>query len=162
MTRWRWRSMALALGGAWAVTWLVNRSLVEVRGPSMLPTLREGQRLLTVPASLWPRRPRQVVVVEDPTRPDHRVVKRVARVTADGVVVLGDNPGASTDSRAWGPVRPGAVRRVVVARWAWPPSGPSGELSEQRVWLSQGGRARSRSGGLPRRGPGRCSDGHGR
>jgi nickel-type superoxide dismutase maturation protease len=113
----RVRRPAIALLVAWAVTWLVNRSLVAVRGPSMLPTLPPGTRLLTVPA--WLRAPTvgRVVVVADPTDPGHRVVKRVADGGRDGLVVLGDNPAHSTDSRRWGPVPRSAVRRVVVARW---------------------------------------------
>lgn len=115
--RQRRRQAALALAGGWALTWLVNRSLVLVRGPSMLPTLQPGQRLLTVPASLARLRAGRVVVVRDPWADEHLVVKRLARVATDGVVVLGDHPQASTDSRVWGPLPASAVRRVAVARW---------------------------------------------
>lgn len=113
-----------AMGGVaalWAVAWLVNRSLVAVRGPSMLPTLRPGERLLTVPACGRRLQPGRVVVVEDPAEPGHLVVKRIARSNGTGttsrVLVLGDNPEASTDGRWWGPVPATAVRRIVVARW---------------------------------------------
>jgi nickel-type superoxide dismutase maturation protease len=113
----RGRRLAAATATAWAVTWLVNRSLVAVRGPSMLPTLPPGTRLLTVPSALLPPAPGQVAVVEDPTEPGHRVIKRVADFDRDTAVVLGDNPAASTDSRSWGPVPRTALRRVAVARW---------------------------------------------
>jgi nickel-type superoxide dismutase maturation protease len=95
----------------------VNRSLVEVRGRSMEPTLRPGDRLLTVPARrAWLRRGR-VVVVRDPGDPDHLAVKRIADVERGRVAVLGDHPEASTDSRTWGTLPIAAVRRVVVRRW---------------------------------------------
>jgi nickel-type superoxide dismutase maturation protease len=109
--------LAAATAAAWAATWLVNRSLVVVRGPSMLPTLPPGTRLLTVPAALLPPVAGRVAVVEDPTDPGHRVIKRIVDIDRDTAVVLGDNPAASTDSRVWGPVSRTALRRVAVARW---------------------------------------------
>jgi signal peptidase I len=77
-----------------------------------------------------------VVVVEHPDRPGFELVKRVAGspgevvgVFPDGTramrpialragewFVVGDAPGASTDSRAFGPVHDSNVRGVVV----WP------------------------------------------
>lgn len=95
----------------------VNRSLVRVAGPSMEPSLRDGDVLLTVPAPRRALRPGRVVVVADPTRSDHLVVKRIHRLTPAGVEVRGDLPERSTDSRQWGPLPPTAVRRVVLARW---------------------------------------------
>jgi nickel-type superoxide dismutase maturation protease len=115
------RSALLLLLGLWAGVLTVNRSLVAVRGPSMEPTLRPGERLLTLPVRLTRPRPGSVVVVEDPWQPGHLVVKRLARVDGQPprqqVLVLGDNPAASTDGRVWGPIDRDAVRRVVVARW---------------------------------------------
>ena len=114
------RRILLALGcyvGALAV----NRSIARVHGPSMRPTYRDRDVLLTVPARV-PLREGRVVVVEDPTARGHLVVKRVHRVTASGVDVRGDAPGWSTDSRAWGPVPHAAVRRVVIARVGVPRS----------------------------------------
>ena len=117
----RRRSVLLLLAGLWALVWTINRSLVAVRGPSMSPTLRPGERLLTLPARLLRPRPGMVVVVEDPWQPGHLVVKRIARIDEQApvrqVLVLGDNPEASTDGRAWGPIGHDAVRRAVVARW---------------------------------------------
>jgi hypothetical protein len=70
-----------------------------------------------VPARRRSIRPGRVVVVADPTDEGHLVVKRVSRADGGRVEVLGDHPAASTDSRTWGPLRPDAVRRVVVRRW---------------------------------------------
>jgi nickel-type superoxide dismutase maturation protease len=113
---------AAAVGAAGAVALYlavlaVNRSLVEVQGASMEPTLWAGDRLLTVPATPRRIRPGRVVVVTDPADPSHLVVKRVARADGGRVEVLGDQPAASTDSRTWGALPPSAVRRIVVRRW---------------------------------------------
>ena len=83
----------------------------------MEPALRAGERLMTWPARPGALRPGRVVVVADPTDPDHLVVKRIAGLDGDRVTVLGDHAAASTDSRTWGPVPRAAVRRVVVRRW---------------------------------------------
>jgi signal peptidase I len=140
---------ALVFGAvAWCVLLAVNRSLVEVAGHSMAPTLRPGQRLVTLPvppARLDPDRrlarrlivPGRVVVVVDPApsprgpsaraadAPAHLVVKRVRDVAADGSVwVEGDDPARSTDSRTWGRLEAAAVRRVVVGAWPWAARAP--------------------------------------
>lgn len=93
-----------------------DRSRIVVRGGSMLPRLWPGDVLVTVPA-LAPLRPGQVVVALDPADPDHLVVKRVTRVGRGRVVLHGDNPDGSTDSRLWGPVPRRLVRRVALRCW---------------------------------------------
>jgi nickel-type superoxide dismutase maturation protease len=75
---------------------------VEVRGPSMEPTLVAGERLL-----LWRSRRvhiGDVVVVRDPLAPDRYLVKRVIAIRSDGIELAGDNAGASRDSRDFGVV----------------------------------------------------------
>jgi nickel-type superoxide dismutase maturation protease len=111
-----WRVVACAVAG-YGLVLAVNRSLVEVRGRSMEPTLRPGDRLLTVPARTAWLRPGRVVVVGDPGDADHLAVKRVASLGRGQVAVLGDHPEASTDSRTWGALPVAAVRRIVVRRW---------------------------------------------
>ena len=112
----------------YVVVTAVNRSLVEVAGWSMAPTLAPGERLVTVPlprsgpAAALARllvRPGTLVVVAEPTARtgEHLVVKRVAAIDDTGVVVRGDHPSRSTDSRHYGPVALTSVRRVVVTRW---------------------------------------------
>jgi nickel-type superoxide dismutase maturation protease len=87
---------------------------IRVRGPSMAPTLRDGDVVLArnrpVP------RAGDVVVVTWVARPGQLSVKRAAGRDGDGWHVEGDNPRASTDSRELGPAR---VHGVVVAR-LWP------------------------------------------
>jgi nickel-type superoxide dismutase maturation protease len=113
----RWPGVVVAGATVYAGVLAVNRSLVEVRGPSMEPALWDGDRLLTVPARRSWLEPGQVVVVADPGDPDHAVVKRLTAIGAGVVEVHGDNPHASTDSRVWGPLPLGAVRRIAMARW---------------------------------------------
>jgi len=119
------------LGAAAAIAWLRWRVVViAVEGPSMLPALDTGDRLVIrrVPADRLAVG--DVVVVEMPYREDggwhwpppggglagrRWAVKRVAAlaggpVPAGCLVVLGDNPGESVDSRLFGPV---PVERVL-------------------------------------------------
>lgn len=109
--------MWLAAGlGCYLGALAADRARIVVRGDSMLPRLWPGDVLVTVPAVL-PLRLGQVVVARDPADPGHRVVKRVTGVGDDRVVLRGDNPGRSTDSRTWGPVDRRLVRRVALRRW---------------------------------------------
>ncbi len=118
----RWRRLLVGLVVAELIAVAVNRSVIRVRGTSMLPALWPGDLLLTVPAAGWRLRPGLVVIVTDPADPAHRVVKRLTAIGRDGsgragVEVHGDNPAASTDSRAWGVLPRQAVRRVALRRW---------------------------------------------
>ncbi|HWC33658.1 MAG TPA: S24/S26 family peptidase [Mycobacteriales bacterium] len=89
-----------------------------VRGPSMVPTLRDGDRVLVRMGPLRRTPVGRVVLVELPDRP--LSVKRLVALEADGSVrVEGDNEFGSTDSRTLGPQPAGAVRGVVLAR-LWP------------------------------------------
>jgi nickel-type superoxide dismutase maturation protease len=95
--------------------WAFDRVVVE--GWSMDPTFAPGDRLLLV--RRWRvLRPGDLVAFDDPREPGRRLVKRVHVVRTDSVEVLGDNPAASTDSRAFGPVPKAAVRHFVVRRYA--------------------------------------------
>jgi nickel-type superoxide dismutase maturation protease len=95
--------------------------IARVRGPSMVPTLRDGDRVL-----IWLSSPRRtpkvgrVVVVELPDRP--LSIKRISAVSANGSIeVTGDNPYGSTDSRELGVMPSGAIRGVGLFRiWRRP------------------------------------------
>ena len=95
--------------------WPLRR--VEVAGDSMRPSLQPGDRLLVVRSRRL--RAGDVVALADPRQPARTVVKRVATVGPDGVTVLGDDPGASTDSRTYGPVPRALVHGRAVYRY-WP------------------------------------------
>ena len=91
---------------------------MEVVGESMRPTLEPGDRLLL--ARTRRVRPGDLVAVLDPRFNRRAVVKRVAAVSASGLTVLGDNPGASTDSRIFGTVRSDALQGRVLYRYSPP------------------------------------------
>ena len=106
---------APSLAAAWAVA--------RVTGPSMVPTLRSGDRLLVRRVRADRVRPGDVVLARFPTRPDLLVVKRVRRAVDGGHWVEGDNPFVTDDSRTFGPAV--VVGRVVVRLWPSPGRLPS-------------------------------------
>ena len=90
--------------------------VVEVRGHSMTPTLQPGDWLLIARA-----RPSAgaVSVAPDPRAPGRELIKRVARIDRSGIHLRGDNPDASTDVRAFGPVPGSSVQWRAILRY-WP------------------------------------------
>ncbi len=76
---------------------------VAVSGHSMEPVLREGDWVLVIPPRRTPRRG-DVVLVRDPRERTRLLLKRVAEVQADGLVVMVDRSDHSTDSRHFGAV----------------------------------------------------------
>lgn len=99
---------------------LLLLSLVTVRGPSMVPALRQGDRLLAHRIRSGMRvRTGAVVLVTWDDHPQLLAIKRVVRPVPGGHWVEGDNPYGSDDSRSYGPA---TVQAVVLARcWPWPP-----------------------------------------
>lgn len=95
-----------------------------ISGRSMAPALEAGDWVLVDEHAYQVRLPRRghVVVACDPREPTRHIVKRVAGVNLHREVILeGDNPGESTDSRHFGPVSAGLLRGRV--RWRyWPVS----------------------------------------
>lgn len=86
---------------------------IRVRGPSMAPTLRDGDVVI---ARSGVARAGDVVVVTWPQRPGQLSVKRAVSAEDGGWFVVGDNDLASTDSRELGTA---LVHGVV--RWRiWP------------------------------------------
>lgn len=101
---------------------LVARNIldvVEVRGRSMLPSLRPGDRLVVV-RHRGPIRAGAVVLAPDPREPRRELVKRVASADDDHVILAGDNVAESTDARTFGAVPAVSVSWRAVARY-WPP-----------------------------------------
>ncbi|MCX5092823.1 nickel-type superoxide dismutase maturation protease [Streptomyces sp. NBC_00365] len=74
----------------------------EVRGPSMVPTLQHGDRLVVQYGARV--RPGDVVVLRHPFQQDLLVVKRIAERREGGWWVLGDNAYAGGDSTDYGTV----------------------------------------------------------
>lgn len=117
-----------AAGAGLAVALSLSLRRVTVDGDSMRPALAPGDRLLVV--RLPPGRtlvPGAIVAAADPRTRRRLLVKRVAAVEEDGRVALhGDNAGASTDSRSFGPL----ARRDVwgIARYRYAPPERAGWL----------------------------------
>ena len=121
--------VALAAGGALALTGRGRLRRIEVAGPSMIPTLAPGERLLVVPR--WRRLlPGDLVALRDPDLPKRLLIKRVDKVTRDGVIVRGDNPSASRDSRDFGAVTLGSIVGLAVYRYH--PADRAGGLAPRR------------------------------
>ncbi len=97
------------------VFWLRPRR-IAVKGPSMEPTLRAGDRLLVIKGR--PVKAGSVVALKDPNNPRRVIVKRVTAVRREEVIVRGDNADASVDSRTFGPVPRSALLGTVVRRYA--------------------------------------------
>ncbi|MFE6486309.1 nickel-type superoxide dismutase maturation protease [Streptomyces sp. NPDC057757] len=74
----------------------------EVTGPSMVPTLRHGDRLVVQYGARV--RPGDVVVLRHPFQQDLLVVKRIAERREGGWWVRGDNAYAGGDSTDYGTV----------------------------------------------------------
>jgi signal peptidase I len=134
------RELCFVLLGVGCVVWGVSRWLVipwVVVGPSMEPTLQNGDRVLVDLWSLRGRLPRpgEIVVFSGPG--DEDLVKRVAREPYPGndpypaptlapesalepaFGLLGDNSGQSFDSRTFGRVPRHRLRGRVTWRY-WP------------------------------------------
>lgn len=76
----------------------------RVEDTSMQPTLRPGDHLVIL---TWPgsARPGDIVVLRDPEAPSTFLVKRViTRQTSGELIVGGDSPNVSRDSRHFGAV----------------------------------------------------------
>ncbi|MER6344074.1 nickel-type superoxide dismutase maturation protease [Streptomyces sp. NPDC001595] len=106
--------------------------LAEVTGPSMVPTLLHGDRLVVHYGARI--RPGDVIVLRHPFQQDLLVVKRAAESREGGWWVLGDNAFAGGDSTDYGtvpqelvlgrvrfryrPRKPGQRSPLAVLRWA--------------------------------------------
>ena len=90
---------------------------VLVRGPSMAPTLRDGDALL-VRRGGRAIRPGDVVVATFRSRPDLLVVKRAVAASAGGWEVRGDNELGTDDSRTYGVAD--VIGRVFCRYWPRP------------------------------------------
>lgn len=101
--------------------------LIDVAGPSMVPTLREGDQLLVRYGARI--RPGAVVVFRHPFQQDLLVVKRAAERRPKGWWLLSDNRPVDSDSRSYGAVPDELVLGRVLLR-----------LRPRPAWLAPGRR----------------------
>lgn len=95
---------------------LLPFGVAEVTGPSMVPTLHHGDRLLVHYGA--PPRPGGVAVLRHPLQQDLLIVKRLVERRDGGWWVLGDNQAAeAVDSRSFGTVPTELVLGQVRARY---------------------------------------------
>lgn len=112
--------------------WVAQPFLVS--GASMEPTFYNGNYLVIDEFSYHLRKPKkdEVVVFRYPKEPSKFFIKRIAGLPGETVTVqgqeiildeneyyvLGDNRGASSDSRTWGPVREKfIIGRTLIRLW---------------------------------------------
>ncbi|UUS32907.1 MULTISPECIES: nickel-type superoxide dismutase maturation protease [Streptomyces] len=108
--------------------------VAEVTGPSMVPTLRHGDRLLVRYGA--PPRPGAVAVLRHPFRQDLLIVKRLVERRDGGWWVLGDNTDAeAADSRTFGTVPAGLVLGLVRARYRGIRPGRQRSAAVVLAWL---------------------------
>ncbi|RXX41553.1 nickel-type superoxide dismutase maturation protease [Streptomyces alfalfae] len=106
----------------------------EVTGPSMVPTLRHGDRLLV----RWGARvrPGDVVILRHPFQQDLLVVKRAKERREGGWWVRGDNTFAGGDSTDYGVVPEDLVLGKVWFRYRPPTPGRRSPLALVRWTVS--------------------------
>ncbi len=90
---------------------------VLIKGPSMAPTLRDGDAVLARRGGRPPR-PGDVVLGRFRSRPDLLVVKRVVRASGSGWWLEGDNAFVADDSRTYGVAD--IEGRIVLRYWPHP------------------------------------------
>ncbi|MEV7178427.1 nickel-type superoxide dismutase maturation protease [Kitasatospora sp. NPDC093679] len=104
---------------------LLPLGVIDVAGPSMRPSLHDGDRVLVRYGARI--RPGAVVVVRHPLRQDLLVVKRAVGRRPGGWWLLSDNPLVTSDSREYGAVPAELVLGRVLLRlrprpaWLAPP-----------------------------------------
>ena len=86
---------------------LGQRKRFKVVGNSMYPTLKPGDEILIDPHAYLrnPPQTNDLIVTMHPSQKNLKLVKRIAFIDPDSnYFLVGDNPGASTDSRDWGAI----------------------------------------------------------
>ncbi|MEX2054472.1 MAG: vitamin K epoxide reductase family protein [Candidatus Colwellbacteria bacterium] len=87
----------------------------RIAGSSMRPEFSSGS--LVFATKLFKLRVGDVVVLKDPRNGERIIVKRVSRIDGDKVMLLGDNPSESTDSRGFGLVDKGNILGKVIFKY---------------------------------------------
>ena len=104
---------------------------LRVTGESMDPTLKPGDRVVSVRSPLRGYQVGDLVVTTDPREHPRAIVKRLVAVEHSGFRLAGDNPSASTDSSTFGLVPRATIQGRVVYRYA--PAVRAGSVSAART-----------------------------
>ena len=97
------------------LVFLGRRRRFLVEGDSMLPTLKSGDVVLIKPGGGC--RVGDIVLARHPYKKSVKVLKRLREIDEKGnLSLIGDNPSASTDSRAFGAILPKDVLGKAVSR----------------------------------------------
>jgi len=92
-----------------------RRMAFLIEGESMWPTLNAGDTVLVKPTMTLVEG--DIVLANHPYKSSVKIVKRVAEILPDGALILrGDNPVESTDSRSFGSISKRDVIGKVVCR----------------------------------------------
>ncbi len=94
---------------------LGRRRAFLVEGESMLPLLKNGEVVLISPKARI--KPGDIALANHPYRAHLKILKRIAAIESNGdLILLGDNPAQSTDSRAFGAISAEHLIGKVVCR----------------------------------------------
>lgn len=87
----------------------------RVEGDSMLPSLKDGDKVLVRPPKHL--QSGDIVVANHPFR-NTTIIKRIREISTSGKLFLrGDNPDESTDSRTFGEIDRKEVLGKAICRW---------------------------------------------
>lgn len=102
--------------------WLLRlRKRVGVTGSSMIPFLQPGDEILVDTRAYRKLAPQvdDIVVAKRPDQTAVTMIKRVSAVQENGaLILLGDNPASSTDSRTFGAVPPENIIGKATSKFA--------------------------------------------
>jgi Peptidase S24-like len=121
-------AVAVAAAGVAVGRVAARARAVGVSGPSMVPTLADGDALVAYPVRRV--RPGDVVIARFRSRPDLLVVKRAIRPFGDGWWIEGDNPLVTDDSRKYGEAV--VLGRVLFRYWRAPAADRHSRRSSRR------------------------------
>jgi nickel-type superoxide dismutase maturation protease len=92
-----------------------KRKIFRVQGDSMLPTLKDGDKVMILPTKSIA--PGDVVLASHPYKSSVKMLKRVSEITDAGrYSLIGDNPAKSTDSRTFGSLSIECIQGKAVCR----------------------------------------------